>query len=110
MMNKALTFVFVLGLLITGAHPYLSQSNRRQDIRARAQARAQAERRDRIQEELKAAVEELATLTEALTEEVAKADGYTVSLQILESSERIEELAQEIEEIARTINRRAQGR
>ena len=109
-MKKTLCFTFVLACLAAGSVPSVSQSRGQRDIRARAEIEAERERRDRIQEELKAATEELAALTGVLLEEVAQVDGYTLSMEILESSNRIEELAKQIEEIARTINRRAQGR
>ncbi len=110
-MKKILCFVLTATLLATAA-PSLSQirGGRRPDAEARNRAQARQEERDKRQEELKTATAELETLTKILVDEVAAADGYTMSIQILEASGRIEELAKEIEDLAKTINRRAQGR
>ena len=112
-MKKILCFVFTATLLATTiAPPALSQirGGRRPNAEARIRAEARQEERDKAQEELKTATYELETLAKVLVAEVAKSDEYTTSIQILEASGRIEELAKQIEELAKTINRRAQGR
>jgi peptidoglycan hydrolase CwlO-like protein len=112
-MKKTLCFVFTATLLASALSlPTLSQirGGRRPEAEARNRAEARQQRRDDIQEELKAATNSLETLTKVLVGEVAESDGYTTSMQILEASGRIEELAKLIEELAKTINRRARGR
>ena len=112
-MKKTLCFAFATALFASTISPAaFSQvrGGRRPEAEARIRAETQRERRIEIQEELEAATEELEGLTKVLVEEVAEIDGYTISLQVLEASDRIEELAKQIEELAKTINRRAQGR
>ena len=112
-MKKTLYLVFTATVLATAiAAPTLSQirGGRRPEAEARVRAEARQERRDEAQEELRTATNELETLTKVLVDEVAESDGYTTSLQLLEASGRIEELAKQIEELAKTIKRRAQGR
>ncbi len=112
-MKKTLCFAFAAVLLTSALTPAASsqiRGGRRSDAQARVRAEIQRERRVEIQEELEAATSELEGLTKVLVEEVAEIDGYTISLQVLEASDRIEVLAKQIEELAKTINRRAQGR
>ena len=109
-MKYILSLASVLIILATAADSSLSQSREQREMRARIEAEAEQQRRERAQEDLKTATAELAVLTEMLVAEVADADGYTVSLEILESATRIEELAEQIEDLARRIHRRAQGR
>ncbi len=78
-------------------------------MRAKMRIQAEQERRERHHEELKTATDELAQLTKVLVDEVAKVDEYTMSLPILEASEKIKDLAKKIEDLAKTINRRAKG-
>ncbi len=112
-MKQTLYVVFAATLLATAiAAPTLSQirGGRRSEAQDRIRAEARQERRDEVQEELRAATDELETLAKVLVDEVAESDGYTTSMEILEASGRIEELAKQIEELAKTINRRARGR
>ncbi len=112
-MKKTLCFAFATAILVSALAPTaFSQvrGGRRPEAEARVRAEAQRERRIEIQEQLETATAELEGLTKILVEEVAEIDGYTISLQVLEASDRIEDLARQIEDLAKTINRRAQGR
>ena len=102
----SVTSVVLLSLM---AAPAASQFGGPPDMRAKMRIQAEQERRERQHEELKTATDELAKLTKVLVDEVAKVDEHTMSLQILEASDKIEDLAKKIEELAKTINRRAKG-
>ena len=112
-MKQTLYIVVVATFLATVvAEPTLSQirGGRRSEAENRIRAEAREQRRDEVQKQLRTATDELEILAKVLVDEVAESDGYTTSMEILEASGRIEELAKQIEDLAKTINRRARGR
>jgi len=112
-MKQTLYVMLAATFLATAiAEPTLSQTRggRRSEAENRIQAEAREQRRNEVQEQLRTATDELEILAKVLVDEVAEADSYTTSMEILEASGRIEELAKQIEELAKTINRRARGR
>ena len=80
------------------------------DMKARARISTEQYFMKNRLEEMKKATDELATLTKILIKEVEIADGYTTSVKLVESSDKIEKLAKRIEDLAKTVKKRARGR
>jgi NADH dehydrogenase/NADH:ubiquinone oxidoreductase subunit G len=101
----------ILGIiLLTTLFLPEAESQGPQDALIKARIRGETERREKSLAQLKEATGELVELTNALSEAVEEADGFTTSAKIVESSDKIEELAKKIENLAKTVKRRAQGR